>query len=390
MKKSTPFLWIALVILFLGWVISSGVTGVNWKTIERQFSRSVSPATTTFPRLDSNVRITNEESVIIDVVEKTSPSVVTIGIKRTRRSGDIFEFNPFNPFGGFERRPGRTQQIEQDIGSGFIVSSDGFIVTNKHVVNVKDATYTVITKEGKTYPAQKIYRDPANDLAIIKIDATGLTPVEMGDSDKIKVGQLAIAIGTALGEFRHTVTTGVISGVGRGITAGSPFEGYVERLDNVIQTDAAINPGNSGGPLLNSSGQVIGVNTAVSAEGQNIGFAIPINVVKQSLEEFNKTGQFNRPFLGIRYRTVSRDVAILNEVPEGAYILDVLAGSPAQKAGLEEGDIITAIDDIRLNGENAELAKILSKKKAGDQVKLSVWRNGKTLTISATLGNQAE
>ncbi len=263
------------------------------------------------------------------------------------------------------------------------------MVTNKHVVSESDATYRVITKDDKTYEVKKIYRDPSNDLAILKIDANGLSTVEMGDSDKIKVGQLAIAIGTALGEFRHTVTTGVISGVGRGIEAGSPFEGYAERLDNVIQTDAAINPGNSGGPLLNSSGQVVGVNTAVSAEGQNIGFALPINVVKDALANFNATGQFNRPFLGVRYQMIPRQTAILNDIPEGAYIAEVVQGSPAAKAGLEVEDIITKFDGAKLTDEN-DLARAISKKKVGDTVTLTVWRQEKETEINVTLGNQGE
>ena len=207
-------------------------------------------------------------NVITDVVERVSPSVVTVGISQTRRAGDIFQFNPFDPSVPRGTQPGGSSTIEQDIGSGFVISQDGLIVTNKHVVSVSNAKYRVITQDDKSYDVVKIYRDPDNDLAIVKIVATGLTPIELGDSDKIKVGQMAIAIGTALGEFRNTVTVGVISGVGRGITAGSPFEGSAEKLDNVIQTDAAINPGNSGGPLLNSSGQVIGVNTAVSHRGR--------------------------------------------------------------------------------------------------------------------------
>ncbi|OGG28354.1 hypothetical protein A3A64_01930, partial [Candidatus Gottesmanbacteria bacterium RIFCSPLOWO2_01_FULL_48_11] len=270
------------------------------------------------------------------------------------------------------------------------VGADGLIVTNKHVVGDPDAKYRVITKDDKTYDVVKIYRDPTNDLAILKIEAVGLPTVELGDSNNIKVGQLAIAIGTALGEFRHTVTTGVISGVGRGITAGSPFEGYVERLDNVIQTDAAINPGNSGGPILNSAGQVIGVNVAVAGDGQNIGFAIPINVIKDSLANFNATGQFNRPFLGVRYKTISKDLAILNDVPEGAYIIEVVADSPAEKAGLQVEDIITKIDDVRLTGDNAELAKIIGKKKVGDTAKLAIWRDTKEMVLTATLGNQGD
>jgi len=337
-----------------------------------------------------SVKVMTEESVIIDAVDTVSPSVVTVGISKTQASRGYFEFNPFDPFTPFRQVPGKEQKLEQDIGSGFIISSDGLIVTNKHVVSDVDAIYRVITKDDKTFDVEKIYRDPTNDIAIIKVNGTGLTPVEMGDSSKIKVGQLAIAIGTALGEFRHTVTTGVVSGVGRGITAGSPFEGYVERLDNVIQTDAAINAGNSGGPLLNSSGQVIGVNTAVSGEGQNIGFAIPINVIKESIDNFNKTGQFNRPFLGVRYKTIARDQAVLNDIPEGAYIVEVVDGSPAAKAGIKVGDIITKLDDTRLTGDNAELSKIISKKKVGDSMKVTLWRDGKESTVSVKLGNQGE
>ena len=201
---------------------------------------------------------------------------------------------------------------------------------------------------------------------------------------------MAIAIGTALGEFRNTVTVGVISGLGRGITAGSPFEGYVERLDNVIQTDAAINPGNSGGPLLNSSGQVIGVNTAISANAENVGFALPINVVKEALDTFNRTGQFNRAYLGVRYKVVGKDAAILNEIPEGAYIIEVVSGSPAETAGLSAGDIITKIGDTRITGNDAELARIIAERKVGETVKLTVWRDGKELTIDVKLGNQSE
>ncbi|MBI5619913.1 trypsin-like peptidase domain-containing protein [Candidatus Gottesmanbacteria bacterium] len=389
MNAKRILLTIAAVLLIIGGVISSGLWGLNWKLLERYIKVPGISQQRFIPGTEQ-VRVVTEESVVIDAVDRVSPSVVTVGITKTRKLGDIIQINPFNPFQPFQRKPGQTQKLEQDIGSGFIVSTDGLIVTNKHVVADTEAKYRIITKDDKTYDVTKIYRDPANDLAILKIDVSGLTPVDLGDSSKIKVGQLAIAIGTALGEFRHTVTTGVVSGVGRGITAGSPFEGYVERLDNVIQTDAAINPGNSGGPLLTSSGQVIGVNTAVSGEGQNIGFAIPINVIKDSLANFNATGQFNRPFLGVRYKTVSRDLAILNDVPEGAYIVEVVSGSPADKAGVKPGDIITKIDDVKLTGENAELARAIGKKKVGDTLTLVVWRDGKDITVTAALGNQAE
>src|SRR3989344_5125888 len=214
------------------------------------------------PYNDGKVRIVEEESVITKVAEDMSDSVVTVSVVRSRQIGRIFDVNPFDPFDVFRPRQSPSQPTVQDIGSAFIVSPDGLIVTNKHVISDSEVKYRVITSDDKEYGVEKIYRDPSNDLAIIKINASGLKPDELGDSDNLKVGQMAIAIGTALGEFRNTVTVGVISGLGRGITAGSPFEEYAERLDNVIQTDAAINPGNSGGPLLNSSGQVIGVNTA--------------------------------------------------------------------------------------------------------------------------------
>jgi serine protease Do len=335
-------------------------------------------------------KVVTEESMVIDVAEKASPSVVTVGISKTQKIFNPFmDMNPMSdPFGFFRRQSGTVQEkkIEEDIGSGFVISKDGLIVTNKHVVSDTSAKYRVITKDDKTYEVQKIYRDPANDLAILKIAASGLTSVEMGDSSKLKVGQFVVAIGTALGEFRHTVTTGVVSGLGRGISAGSMFEGMVERLDNVIQTDAAINPGNSGGPLLNSAGQVIGINTAVSGEGQNIGFAIPINVIKDAIDNFNKTGQFSRPYLGVRYRVLSMKAALQYEVPSGAYVQEVVENSPAAKAGIEAGDIITKFDGTKLTGEtDNELSKAISQHKVGDKVKVEVYRDGETKTLDVTL-----
>ncbi len=336
-------------------------------------------------------RVVQEESVVTDVVEKTAPSVVTVSISKTRTLRDPTDF--FGGFGGLFGGPqspktNQQQKIEQDIGTGFVISSDGLIVTNKHVVSDTDAKYKVVlVKSGKeeVVDVQNIYRDPVTDLAILKVNRNDLTPLPLGDSSSLKAGQLVIAIGTALGEFRSTVTTGVISGLGRGITAGSPFEG-AEKLDNVIQTDAAINPGNSGGPLLNSAGQVIGVNVAVSQEGQNIGFALPINLVKDSISTFKSTGQFERPMLGVSYRFISRQTALLNDVPQGAYVESIVEDSPASKAGLEVGDIITELDGQKLTDEGAtSLAQIINKKKLGDSVKLKVWRDGKDMEITARL-----
>lgn len=322
--------------------------------------------------------VVREESIVIDVTEEVSPSVVTITIKTPPRP--VLEFSPFGGF-GLRERDGR----ERDIATGFIVGSDGLVVTNRHVVSDPDITYKVVTKDGQEYEVDKIYRDPANDLALLKINASNLPRVKLGDSSNLKVGQFVIAIGTALGEFRHTVTTGVISGLGRGVTAGSPFEGYVERLDNVIQTDAAINPGNSGGPLLNSQGEVVGVNVAVAAGAENVGFAIPIDVLKESIEQFRQTGEFTRPFLGVQYQMVSEEAAIFNEIPQGAYVLDVIDNSSAKEAGIAEGDVITKFDGQKLSEEEGGLGVLVNKKKVGDKVEIEVWRDGKTLKLQTTL-----
>lgn len=329
-----------------------------------------------------------EESTVISAIEKSVPSVVTVSINATVSRPDSFEIDPFDFFSP-RLVPGQRRQIERNIGSGFIVSSDGLVITNKHVVSNTDASYKVLTNDKKTYDVEKIYRDPLNDLAILKINATGLKPIELGDSSKLKLGQMAIAIGTPLGEFTNTVTKGIISGLGRGITAGSAFEGYVEKLDNVIQTDAPINPGNSGGPLVNSSGAVVGVNTAIADSGQSIGFAIPINVVKSLIENFNRNGgSFERPYIGVRYQMIDRQTALLNKAVEGAYLIEVLSDSPAAKAGLQDEDILTEFDGKKISGDDDQgLAKLILEKKAGETVVVKAWRNDEIMTFSLTLGS---
>ncbi|MBU2592117.1 trypsin-like peptidase domain-containing protein [Patescibacteria group bacterium] len=328
-------------------------------------------------------KVLREESVIIDIAEKAAASAVTVSINKTERV-PLFDFDPF----GFFNFQTQERKIEQDIGSGFIVDG-GLVVTNKHVVSDTSAKYKVIDKDDHILEVKDIYRDPANDLAILKVE-TQLPALELGNSEDLKVGQLVIAIGTALGKFRHTVTTGVISGLGRGITAGSAFEGYAEQLDNVIQTDAAINPGNSGGPLLDSSGKVIGVNVAIAGGAQNIGFAIPIDVVRESLKLFKETGEFNRPFFGVEYQMISEKAAILNEVPQGAYIRRVVSGSAAEEAGLKEGDIVTYIDGERLEGDESNLVKIVNRKKVGDKVEIKYWRDGQTVSVTVRLTTKNE
>lgn len=336
---------------------------------------------------DPTVKVLPEENIIIDVVKNVGPSVVTIAA--TSNQADLFESDPF---GFMNPDEPETERGPQDIGSGFVVAADGLIITNKHVVSESGITYSIITNDNRTLAVERIYRDPNNDIALVKVNTQGknLKPVVMGDSSKVQVGQLAIAIGTALGEFRNTVTTGVVSGVGRGITAGSYFQGFTEQLDNVIQTDAAINPGNSGGPLLNSSGQVIGVNTAVSSSAQNVGFALPIDSVKDAIANFNKTGGFNRPYLGVAYRMVTKEVAERNDVPPGAFVQEIVEGSPAAKAGITVGDIITTFDGKAVGDESNALANLIARKKVGDSVSLVISRadatgNRANQTITATL-----
>lgn len=372
-------LLIVIAVSILGGALSDRLFG--YKLLDKIFPRQTGGG---FRLQTENQKILFEESVVIDVAEAVSPSVVTISISKTQSQSAFPGFENFPFFFNLPQQQQAPQQVEQDIATGFILSSDGLIATNKHVVADTQAKYKVITKDDKTYEVQKIYRDPVNDIALLKIDSKDLKPVELGDSSKLKVGQFVIAIGTALGEFRHTVTTGVISGIGRSITAGSPFEGS-EQLDNVIQTDAAINPGNSGGPLINSAGQVVAVNVAVAQSGQNIGFALPINMIKDSIDNFNRTGQFSRPYLGIRYQMISKDAAIMNEVPEGAYISEVISGSPADSAGLKKGDIITKIDGEKIADSKGGLAEIIAKKKVGDTIEINYWRGNSEKTVKVVL-----
>lgn len=326
-----------------------------------------------------NRTIFKEENAIIDVVDQSSHSVVAIGISRR-------VINPFDAY-SFPKKEDST------IGTGFIVSSKQssitnehkvLVVTNKHVVSDNSANYSIITNDDKKYEVKKVYRDPILDLAIVEVEGQGLKPLELGNSTDLKVGQTVIAIGNALGRFTNTVTTGIISGLGRAVTAGDPFQGSYERLDNLIQTDAAINPGNSGGPLLNSKGQVVGVNVAVSEGAQNIGFAIPISAVKTIVDEFVEKGKISRPYVGIRYRFISKDVAILNEVPQGAYIQEVISSGPADKSGVEAGDIVIKINGQSVDSEN-KISDEIVKKDIGSQMILDLWRDGKELKINVTL-----
>ncbi len=322
---------------------------------------------------------TQREEVITNVVAQTIPSVVTIGVEMTDSIGTL----PFDPF-GFQPLP---QDNKQNIGSGFVATDNGLIITNKHVVSDPEANYFVITDDGDEYPVEKVYRDPLNDLAILSVSGLDEQPLTLGNSETAILGQTVIAIGNQLGEFNNTVTAGIISGLGRGIAAGSPLIGYVEQLDDVIQTDAAINPGNSGGPLLNTSAEVIGVNTAVAVGPENIGFAIPINTVTGLLTEFQARGEvFERPYLGVRYQNINERVASVNEIAPGAYVFEVIEDSPAADADIRPGDIITSFNGVSLQGENSQtLSQLIMQTQVGAQVTLQLWRDGETLSKEVAL-----
>ncbi len=309
--------------------------------------------------------IVEEESVVIDVVDKVSPAVVSIVAKTV-------QFDLFN---------GPTSE-ESGIGTGFIVDSNGLIVTNSHVVDNPDAKYSVILKDGSSYDVNEVHQDEASDLAILEITARELPIIEFGDSDKLKVGQMAIAIGNALGQFQNTVTVGVVSGIGRQIEAGGALSTSSKIYESVIQTDAALNPGNSGGPLLNSSGQAIGINVATTPGADNISFAIPVNTLKPIMQGFLKEGRIIRPYLGVYFIPITKQIASLRDLPEGFYISRVLPGSPAEKAGIKRGDIITKINGETISGS---LTTALSKFRVGETVTLTIDREDKTQEIKIVL-----
>ena len=343
------------------------------------------------------------EDSIVNAIDKNSDAVISIIVSKDL---PIIENCPYNPFGDLPpefqdffgnlkfQRPCQNGTKEQEIGggSGFIVSEDGLVITNKHVVSDESASYTVLTNDGEKYPATVLALDPVQDIAIVKIktDSKNLPTVNLGDSDSVRLGQTAIAIGNALGEFRNTVSVGIISGLARSIEA-SGSDG-IEHLEGLIQTDAAINPGNSGGPLLNLKGEVIAINTAVARNAENIGFAIPINQAKRALESVEKTGKISVPYLGVRYIQISKELSEKENLPvsEGALVRGgedgpaIVSNSPAAKAGLKTEDIITAINSEKIT-ETKTLLGIIQKHNVGDVVRLSILREGKKQEISVKL-----
>jgi len=339
------------------------------------------------------------DEALVGIVERSSSAVVSVvatkEVESIGRFGDLPFF--FGPFGsGNDNGGNATEKREVGSGTGFFISFDGLIVTNKHVVSDEGAEYTVVVPGGEEYPAKVLARAANKDIAVLKVEGDGFSALSLGDSSALRVGQTVIAIGNPLGEFPNSVSRGIISGLNRNVTAGSSF-GDTETLSDIIQTDAAINPGNSGGPLLDLSGKVVGINVAVAQGAENIGFAIPIDQVSRIIEEVRTTGRLSMPYLGVRYAMIDDDIAKENDLPYayGAIVLRgtsrtelaVVPGSPADKAGIVENDIILEIDGEKLDADHI-LSDVVSDHRAGDTVTLRIWHKGEEKEVEVILGER--
>lgn len=335
----------------------------------------------------------------VDLAAKCGPAVVNVNTERKSSSngpeeffGEMFKGMPpgfekfFEQFGGRQggKNPGKRQMRKQrSLGSGFLVSADGYIVTNNHVVADADSIkVTMDDQNGKTkdFKANLIGSDEETDLALLKIDANNLPYLAFGNSDDLKVGEWLLAIGNPFG-LDHTVTAGILSAINRNIRSG-PF-------DNFLQTDASINPGNSGGPLLNMAGQVIGINTAIIASGQGIGFAIPSNMAAKIIDQIKEGKKISRGWIGVTIQDVDENVAKALGLKDqsGALVGSVLENEPAQKAGVRDGDVILEVDGKNIE-DSAALLRAIADKAPGSQATLTVWRDGKIQNITVTLGER--
>ena len=345
--------------------------------------------------IPKEVPVTNEEALTIAATQKVNPAVVSIALLKEVSNTimvDPFFFGDLPPQIVVPKENLKTDKQEVASGSGFIISTDGLILTNKHVIE-GEVEYRVQLFDGRKFGAKLIAKDPFLDLAVLKIEATGLRPVEIGNSDQIQLGQTVIAIGNSLSEFSNTITRGIVSGRDRRVVAGGSA-GQSEVLEEAIQTDAAINPGNSGGPLINLAGQVIGINTAVSNRGQSIGFAIPINIAKQMIASVKKYGRLVRPWLGVRYVLLNKEIAEANKLKYdyGAFIVRgvsakepaIVKDSPAEAAGLKEDDIILEINGVKIT-EKHSLSALIIKHQPGETITLKIFRADKEILVKVLL-----
>ncbi len=327
------------------------------------------------------------EQMVINVIEENLPAVVSIVASKYVEYLDFPQSDFF-----FFQEPETKERLQTEEGTGFMISEDGFILTNEHVVGDKNAAYTVFLSTGEEKEAQVVARDPLQDLAVLKIEGDDFPTVTIGDSDTVRPGQTAIAIGNALGEFQNTASVGIISGIGRRVVARGEYTAEV--LDDVIQTDAAINFGNSGGPLLNLKGEVIGVNTATTVRAEGIGFALPINRARRAMEGAKEDGKIVYPFLGVHYVIVDSEIKREEDLPVdyGAFIISgrreesaVVSGSAAEEAGIKEGDIILEFEEEKITKNNS-LAMVITKYNPGDTVEITILRDGEEKILEATLG----
>ncbi len=351
-------------------------------------------------------KVLRQDELIVRVVQDASPAVVSVVASKDVPVIEQYFVDPFSNDPLFKQffgdgtpdvqvpqyRQKGVQRKDVSAATGFIVSADGLIVTNKHVVADQEASYTVLMNDGKKKPAKVLALDPLNDIAVLKIEGTDFPFLRLGDSLGVKIGQTAITIGNALGEFRNTVSLGVISGLHRSVVASASGGDGVEALQELIQTDAAINPGNSGGPLLNVYGEVVGINTAIAQGAQSIGFSIPIVKVKRDLDSIKASGKITYPVLGVRFTVITDELVAKEKLGRniGMFVsgsIDnpaVVPDSPAAKAGIKGGDIILSVNGEKLDAEHT-LASVIQKYQVGDEVMLKAFRDGKEFDVKVKL-----
>ncbi|MDB5165383.1 MAG: putative HtrA2 peptidase [Candidatus Saccharibacteria bacterium] len=369
-SKKPPFIIGGIILVILCFV-----AGIGGSYLYTKFGSP--PVTSLATGYDGNRIVSQEEEDVAAVADKVAPSVVSILTTSQSRSPSSYALQ------------------QEGAGTGIIISKDGYLLTNNHVIDGA-ADVRVVTADGTTYEDVKIIgRDPLNDVAFLKVNgASNLPAAELGDSKSVRIGQKVIAIGNALGQYQNTVTSGIISGTGRSVEASidGTDTGGTESLTDLIQTDAAINSGNSGGPLVNLAGQVIGINTAIAYDANSVGFVIPISATKGVIASVIESGKVSRAYLGVRYLSVTPDVAKTYNlsVKQGAYIYSdggakaVVAGGPADKAGIKDKDIITKVNGVDI-GAKGSVATLIGEYKPGDTVELTILRDGKTITTKVNL-----